>query len=427
MKILQINTTFKGGGSTGRIVADLFELMTKEGEDAYAVYGYETVKVESDKLYQVQNRFERKISILQTRIFGKHGFYNIRSTRKLVDWIDEVNPDIVHLHNLHNHYINIQILFDYIKKKNIAVVWTLHDCWAFTGWCAYFDYYGCNKWIEGCNHCPAKHDYPKTWFFDRSEELYKKKANIFVGVRNMYIVTPSKWLAELAKKSMLGDYSIQTINNGVDVYVFEPKDYRTIIRQKYSIGEDKKMILSVASRFTRRKGIEFIKKIPEKLDEDCILVVVGVDEKNKEELSGKAICISRTENVNQLAELYSAADVFINPTLEDNFPTTNLEALACGTPIITYNTGGSPEAVDSDSGVVIEKGDEEAFIDAINKSLKKSQAPEIIVKCRNRATQYFEKKACYMKYINLYRDVYREMSTMKANACAVSGIMEERR
>ena len=360
MKILQINAVYKNGGSTGRITYELKKIIEKSGNEAFVAFGFEYLKTNDINTYKIENILELKYSILKTRLFGMHGFYNISSTKKMLKWISKINPDIIHLHNLHCHYMNLPLLFDYIKKNNIPVVWTLHDCWAFTGWCAHFDYINCEKWKTQCYHCKLKHSYPFTWFFDRSYTLYKKKKEIVNGVSNMIIITPSLWLANKVKDSFLNRYPIKVINNGIDLDIFKPSP--SDFKEKYNL-KNEKIVLAVANGFTKNKGIDFILRLPDLLPENYVVVIVGLQGRKIKKFRG--ISIDRIDNVYDLAKIYSAADVFINPTLEDTFPTTNIEAIACGTPVITYKTGGSPESINQEVGVVVEKGNEEEFVKAI--------------------------------------------------------------
>lgn len=402
MRVFQINTSFRNGGSTGRIAYGISQSLKRRGWEDYAAFAYGD---DGDNInyFRIQDKIERKASILKTRVFGMHGLYNKRETVELLGILDKIKPDVIQLHNLHNHYINIQLLFDYIKKNNIPTVWTLHDCWSFTGWCAYFDYKNCSKWKTGCNNCCAIHEYPFTWFFDRSRELYQMKRDIFSGVNNLTIVTPCKWLSELVGQSFLSEYPRHVIYNGVDTRLFRPYIDEEF-RAKYNL-ENKKIVLSVASVFDRRKGTDFILRLPDKLPEDHTLVMVGVSEKLKKKLSSKCIAIPRTNDIHELACAYSAADVFINPTLEDNFPTTNIEALACGTPIVTYRTGGSPEAIDNNTGIVVEKGNEDKFIEAIISITKKKKENVTRVKCVERCQALFQSVERYNDYCKLYEEV----------------------
>lgn len=403
MKVLQINTTFRNGGSTGRIAYDLMQIQKKEGIEAYAAYGYETGAPHTDNTICLQSTLRRKINILRTRLFDHHGFYNEAETRKLIRWMDEIHPDIIHLHNIHNHYVNVKMLFDYIKKHDIPVVWTLHDCWPFTGHCAYFDFADCDKWKLGCHDCPSLKDYPPTWFFDRTRRNYKDKKIVFTGVKNLTLVTPSEWLAKLTRESFLKHYSVEVINNGVDTNIFNPIE--SDIKKKMGI-EGKKVILAVMNVWSKRKGTEYLLKLPSMLNDNEILVIVGLKPQQLGLLpKEKCLGITRTNNVEELACLYSSADVFINPTLEDNFPTTNIEALSCGTPVVTFRTGGSVESVTSETGLVVEKKDLEGLMSAIRLMINNGKA-YYEDKCRDKAVKEYNKDLQYLKYTELYRRIH---------------------
>ena len=401
MKVLQINTTFINGGSIGRIAYDLTCSILDHGYEPYVAYSCLSSK--GDRFtYRMDNLLSRKINILRTRLFGRHGFYNKNSTDRLINWIKAVNPDIIHLHNLHNHYINVEVLFNYLKQYGKPIVWTLHDCWAFTGGCAYFDFHKCFKWQKGCHHCPALDEYPKTWIFDRSKQLFLDKRRLFTEIPRMTLITPSRWLESIVRQSFLSNYSVQTIYNGINTNIFTPRgsDFRSIYRIN-----DKKLVLAVANVFSRRKGSEFLVKLSHSLSKDIQLVLVGVDQHLRSKLLNSTIALGCTDSLERLAEIYTAADVFINPTLEDNFPTTNLEALACGTPVITYKTGGSPEAIDDSTGIVIEKNDETSFIKSINDFPLKSANERMVMRCRDRANTLFKKSVFCEKYIQLYQKI----------------------
>ncbi len=402
MKILQINTTFRNGGSTGRIAYDLMQIQKQEGIEAYAVYGHETGAPHTDNTLCLQSTLRRKINILRTRLFDHHGFYNETETHKLIKWMDDIQPDIIHLHNIHNHYVNVKMLFNYIKQHDIPVVWTLHDCWSFTGHCAYFDYANCDKWKTGCYDCPSLKDYPPTWCFDRTKRNYADKKSVFTGVKNLTLVSPSEWLAHLTRESFLKDYPVEVINNGVDTNVFKPTE--SDIKTKMGI-EGKKIILAVMNQWSRRKGTEYLLLLPSLLKDDEILVIVGLKTEQIKVLpKEKCLGITRTNNVQELAALYSAADVFINPTLEDNFPTTNIEALACGTPIVTFKTGGSIEAVDQNTGFIVNQADLNGMLDAVRFIISrgKSQYQDY---CRKKTLEKYNKEYQYLKYISLYKEI----------------------
>ena len=394
MKVLQINSVCNVG-STGRIVTDIADLLRKNGYESYVAYG--CGKSNEPNSYLMENKLYLKFNILKTRLFGRHGFYNKRTTKKLIKWIDEVNPDIIHLHNLHGHYLNVEILFKYLKKLNKPVIWTLHDCWSFTGHCSYFDYIKCNRWIAGCYSCPQKHEYPNSWFFDRSKKNWEEKKRLFTSLNDLTIVTPSYWLANLVKESFLKKYEVDVIPNGIDLTKFKP--IKSDFRNKYHIKG--KIVLAVAFYWDIRKGFNYLPEIAKKLGENYTIIVVGVNKNQKRNLPKNIIAISKTNDIQQLIELYSIADVFINPTLEDNFPTVNLEALACGTPVITFKTGGSIEAIDENCGCIVNQGDIKTLISKIKEICEKPKF-EKINKCVNKAKSYDKNRQLY-KYIELYK------------------------
>ena len=387
MKILQINSVC-GVGSTGRIATDLYKVLEEQGHVCKIAYGSGPAPEDIDSI-KIGSNLDNYMHVFKTRVFDKHGFGSISATKKFIEDVKKYDPDIIHLHNIHGYYINIEILFNYLKEANKPVIWTLHDCWPFTGHCAYFDYVGCDKWENGCEKCPQKQAYPASNVIDNSKLNYEKKKELFTSVKNMTIVTPSKWLANLVKKSFLSQYPVDVINNGIDLNVFKPTESN--FRVKHNL-EDKFIVLGVASVWEERKGLKYFVELSERLSEDYKIVIVGVNEKQKKELPQNILAITRTNNVKELAEIYTAADVFVNPTLEDNFPTTNLEALACGTPIITFNTGGSIECVNENCGVVIKQNNIDELYQTIIE-LKKDWNIEV-----NR----YDKKYKYNEYLYLY-------------------------
>lgn len=342
MKILMINSVC-GIRSTGRICTDIADELTKQGHQVKIAYGRETVPEKYQKYaVRIGTDLSVKADALTTRILDNAGFNSKVATKKFLDWVREYDPDVIHLHNIHGYYINLPMLFEYLAKANKKVIWTLHDCWSFTGHCAYFTYAKCDRWKKGCHDCPCKKEYPASLKRDRSELNWKQKRKMFTSVKDMTIVTPSKWLAELVKQSYLKKYPVVVINNGIDTNIFKPTP--SDFRKKYGLGE-KKIILGVASVWDRRKGLKDFVKLSELIDESYAIVLVGLSEEQIKQMPRNIICISRTNSQQELAEIYTAADVLFNPTYEDNYPTVNLEAQACGTPVITYDTGGSPESV----------------------------------------------------------------------------------
>ena len=408
MKVLQINTRYYNGGSTGRITFDLKKVMEANGIESYVAFGfgYNPKDDEKENVYRIESDRALFISKLWTKATGHHGFNNKGETRKLLAWIDEIKPDIIHMHNIHNHYVNVRMLLEYISTKNIPCVLTMHDCWTFTGHCAYFDFSGCDKWKTGCNHCPSLRDYPKTFApIDPSSWNYKMKKKLFTPL-NITFVSPSQWLCNLQQQSFLKDKPCVVINNGVDMSVFHP--IKSNVREEYGIG-NRKMILAVAGGLATRKGKDYLLKLPSLLNDDEVLVLVGL--KNGQETllptTNKVIGIQRTKTPDELVGLDSEADVFINPTLEDNFPTTNIEALACGTPVVTFKTGGSWECVDETTGRIAKKGDIDDLLAKIRDVLSKGKMHFKEV-CVRKAQNMYNKDIQYRKYIELYCKILKE-------------------
>ena len=397
MNILQINSVC-GIGSTGRIATDLHAILLSQRHQSTVAYGRNTAK-NCEQSIRIGNRIGNYLHAAQTRLLDKHGFGSYRTTKTFISKIRNLNPDVIHLHNLHGYYIHIGVLFDYLKQANKPVVWTLHDCWAFTGHCSYFDFVDCDCWKTQCCNCPLKNEYPKSFFLDRSRKNYSQKKELFTGVQNLTIVTPSKWLANSVKQSFLQQYPITIINNGIDLSVFQPVSGN--FRTRYGL-ENKFLILGVASIFDKRKGFQYFLDLSKKLKKDERIVLVGLSEKQIRQLPSWIIGIVRTNNVQELAGIYSTADLFVNPTLEDNFPTTNLEALACGIPVVTFNSGGSPECIDKGCGLVVKRGDLPGLISAIE-AVRKNGKKFYSAHCQKRAKDLYDKNARFYEYVELYR------------------------
>ena len=359
--LFQINVT-ANSGSTGRIAEQIGEVVQREGWRSIIAYGRDANPGTSEYI-KICNNVNIYCNVLSSRLYDSEGLTAKRSTFLLIKKLQEIKPDIIHLHNIHGYYINYRILFSFLKQYRRPVVWTLHDCWPFTGHCTYFDLIGCDKWKVECKNCPQSKSYPKS-YTDFSRRNFYLKKETFTGCNNLTIVPVSYWLESLVKESFMKGYKMKVIHNGVDTDKFSICNNADEIRAKYGITA-KYMILGVASPFTQRKGfLDFI-SLSQILPEEYCIVLVGLSAAQKKELPGNIIGIERTQDVKELASLYSCADVFVNLTYEDNFPTTNLEAMACGTPVITYNTGGSPEALDEDTGIVVDKGDLTAVKNAL--------------------------------------------------------------
>ncbi len=400
MKILQINTVVNSG-STGRITEDIGRVFLSRGHSSYIAFGRGNRPSQSD-LIKIGNDFDVISHGFKTALLDKHGFGSKRATEALISRIDEIKPDVIGLHNLHGYYCNIGILFRYIHTMNIPVIWTLHDCWAFTGHCSYFDDINCLKWIVRCYSCPKTRKYPSSYLCDNSRRNYENKKILFNIAPNLNLVVYSNWLKSLVEQSFLKAHSIYHIFNGVDLKVFKPQISDSLIR-KYDI-KNRKVVLGVANIWDIRKGLSDFIKIYEILQKSVVLILIGLTKKQLKRLPAGIIGIERTENVEELASYYSLADVFVNPTYMDNFPTTNIEALACGTPVVTYDTGGSPEAIDEETGKVVCKGDIEGLVDAINEILD-SDRNTLRSMCRDRAERLFDKDQRYLDYLNLYESI----------------------
>lgn len=356
MRVLFINSVC-GIRSTGRIVTDLADVYMADGHQCKIAYGRENAPAEyMDIAYRIGTDTSVKINALKTRIFDNDAFCAKGATKRLIEFADNYDPDLLWLHNLHGYYINIELLFEWIKSRpQMEVRWTLHDCWAFTGHCAHFSAIGCEGWRSGCGDCPQKGEYPKSIVFDNSKSNYARKKNAFLGVNNMTLVTPSHWLADLVKQSFLGAYPTEVVHNTIDVDVFVPT--KGDFRERHGLGKTF-VVLGVASAWSEKKGLSDFVRLSLLLGEGFRVVLVGLTKKQIKTMPHGILCIERTNSKKELAEIYTAADAFVNLTYEDTYPTVNLEATACGTPCITYRTGGSVESVPEEN--VAEQGDVEA-------------------------------------------------------------------
>ena len=397
MNVLQVNTN-ANSGSHGRIAEDLGRCIIGQGGRSYIAYG-RTKQESVSSLIRIGKNWDVQFHGLQSFLFDRHGFGSTSATKKFVRHLEHIKPEIIHLHNLHGYYLNVRVLFEYLERINIPVVWTLHDCWPFTGHCSYFDFVECDRWITGCYACPNRKGYPKSLFIDRSIKNYREKKELFSKLKHMVIVTPSNWLAGHVRTSFLGDHPVQVIHNGVALDRFKSLD-SSAIRKKYGFGNGT-LVLGLASIWDKRKGFDDFLQLRALLDRNTTIVLVGLSQEQIKMLPEGIIGIRRTENIEELVALYSVADVFVNPTWVDNFPTTNIEALACGTPVVTYNTGGSPEAINEDTGTVVPKGDVGALHDAVNSVINKGKNA-YRVDCINRAVTMFDSKKRYQDYFDLY-------------------------
>ncbi len=403
-KLLQINPVLRTNTSTGRIMQEIGDLAMASGWESYVAYskGRDGFRECSSKTVPVGDRLSVAMHGLETRLFDRHGLGSRRATRDFIKKIIEIDPDIIHIHNIHGYFLNYQFLFDYLSKSGKPVIWTVHDCWLFTGHCYHYMKAGCERWKTGCHHCPQKRLFPSSLLFDRSTRNFKDKAEAFRSMPKdlMTFVPVSEWMMDEMRESFLKDYRFRVIHNGIDTNIFKPSDSGRSVRMRYGIG-DKKIILGLASVWCREKGWDDFISLSKLLNDDEVIVMVGVKPEQAKSLPEGIIPIARTENVWQLAELYSAAEVFVNPTWQDNYPTVNLEAISCGTPVVTYDTGGSVESITPETGLIVPKGDIASLRQA-------TSAIEVLGKscyrmpCREYALANFRKEDRYADYLRLY-------------------------
>lgn len=408
-KLLQINPVIRINTSTGRIMQEIGELARANGWETYIAYskGRDGVPSNEAKLIPVGNKWSVAWHGVMTRLFDRHGLASDKATKDFIAAIKRIQPDIIHIHNIHGYFLNYQLLFDYLSKANIPVIWTVHDCWLYTGHCYYYSFVGCDKWRTQCNKCPQRKDFPASWWVDRSLQNFIDKKEAFTSLPKelLTIVPVSEWIHGEMKQSFLKDYSFQVIHNGINLDNF--RIYPTEeVKQRYGL-EGKRIILGVASIWMAEKGWNDFMQLSELLNSDEVIVLVGVKEEQKKGFPANIIPISRTDNLKQLAELYSAAEAFVNPTWQDNYPTVNLEAIACGTPVVTYRTGGSIEVITPDTGMIVEQGDVKGLIVAV-RYIEGKGKEYYQSKCRMYAETHFRKEDRYAEYLSLYEELLQK-------------------
>lgn len=396
MRVFHINAV--PYGSTGRIMFALADLLEAQGHQALCTTGFTWKKSNRPDHFITSNIITKKAHSMMAYATGRIGCFSVAATAGLLRRMDAFQPDVIHLHNLHGWFVNLPMLFGYIKKHNIPVVWTFHDCWPMTGHCPHFALSGCDRWKTGCHHCAQHREYPASGV-DASEAMWRLKKKWFTGVRDLTIVAPSRWLGDLVTASFLKDYPVKIINNGIDTELFRPRE--SDFRAKYHL-EDKFILLGVAFDWGYRKGLDVFTQLSRRLDGRFQIVLVGTDDSVDRELPDSIVSIHRTDSPEALAELYSAADLFVNPTREDTYPTVNMESLACGTPVLTFRTGGSPEIPDDTCGCVVDCDD----VDALHRQILRiaDTRPYTSQSCLNRAAA-FSAGDRYQEYLDLYRQM----------------------
>ena len=399
MKIFEINSG--NYGSTGNIMLNIAETARLSGHSVKVAYRQSRSVTANEKEEEIQigNSFYGLSHRLIGEYLGLEGFGSVISTSKLIKEIKNFNPDIIHLHILHGWYLNLPLLFSFLAKYNKKVVWTMHDCWAFTGHCPHFEYVKCNKWQSSCKNCPQYREYPYSRI-DTSKFLYKCKKKYFTAIKNLTVVTPSQWLADLIEKSYLKNAKIQVINNGIDLNVF--KSVESNFRELNNIDKNNKLILGVAFEWTDKKGVDIFKKLSSDLNDNYKLVLIGTTEETEKDLPQNIIKIRRTSSKEELASIYSSADLFVNPTREETFPTVNMEALACGTPVLTFKTGGSPEIINEKCGSVVECDDYENLKSEIIRicETKPFSSSDCILRAK-----LFNMNDKFREYVKLYENI----------------------
>lgn len=401
--LLQINPVLRVNTSTGRIMQEIGELAMQHGWRSCIAYskGRDGIKSCQSEVIPVGNKWSTIWHGLETRLFDRHGLASNEATRLFVKQIQELKPDVIHIHNIHGYFLNYQILFDFLAQSTIPVVWTVHDCWLYTGHCYYYSYAGCNKWQTGCGHCPQKKEFPASWLIDRSHQNYEDKKQAFTSLPQdqLTIVPVSEWIREEMQHSFLRNNQFHVIHNGINTNIFNIYNPEQV-KQKYGLN-GKHILLGVASIWSREKGFDDCIQMADFLHPDEMLVLVGVRPEQQKKLKKNMLGIPRTENIHQLAELYAAADAFINPTWQDNYPTVNLEAIACGTPVVTYRTGGSIEAITDQTGFIVPQGNVKEMLEAARLISQRGKA-YYQQPCRTYALENFRKEDRYQDYLDLY-------------------------
>lgn len=404
MKILQIGSHYDKGGAA-RVMTCIHRQLLKTGEASYVAYGRGN-KVEEENVFRIDTVPEVYFSALFSRLVGLNGWFNVLATGRLIRFMKENRPDIVHMHALHGYYLNMPMLFRYLEKAQIPWVWTFHDCHAFVGNCGYF--FDCEKWKSGCKSCPYLRRYPTSQFFDFTSYMWKKKRELFTACKKGIVVTPSRWLTEEAGKSFMGKYPCKTIHNGIDTEsIFYPRG-KEKCREKYGYSREEKIVLGIAIGYSDpRKGAKYILQMAKNLEKEVKVILIGWEEKNDKMLEGisNIIPLPVTENAHMLAEYYSLADVFVLPSLAENYATVTLESMACGTPVVGFASGGIPEQLTDRKGICVPAGDGEA----LSRAVKEAVSHDSNLKRGEELAAEIQKDNSVEKMTTEYLKVYREL------------------
>lgn len=403
MRLVQINPVLRVSTSTGRIMQEIGDLAMANGWECYAAYsrGRDGLMPTRMLPLPVGNRLSTVIHGLETRLFDRHGLASRHATKEFISRLQEIKPDIIHIHNIHGYFLNYPLFFNYLAESGVKVIWTVHDCWLYTGHCYHYSYAGCYRWQQGCKNCPQRNEFPKSFLIDRSKNNYADKQKAFSSISKdqMTFVTVSQWMRDEMAHSFLKDYNFRVIHNGIDTNVFSPQSTHS----KFKI-QNSKLYLALASIWLREKGLYDIIEMSKLLRPDERIVMVGVDDKTARMLPENITAIRRTANVGELAQLYSDATAFLNPTWQDNYPTVNLEAISCGTPVVTYRTGGSVEAITPQTGRIVEQGDVRGMLEAA-RGIAALGEDYFREPCRKFASANFRKEDRYADYLRLYEEM----------------------
>ena len=406
-KIVQVNPVLRTSTSTGRIMQEIGAIAQNEGWLNWCAYskGRDGMRSCTTDTIPVGDKWSTIKHGILTRALDRHGLGSASATRAFVERLREIAPDIIHIHNIHGYFLNYPIFFDYLKNSYVRVVWTVHDCWLYTGHCYYYSAIGCDRWQTGCGHCPQRGAFPRSLVVDRSRRNFIDKRKYFTSIPKdrMVIVPVSEWMRDEMSRSFLKDYTFKVIHNGIDTSLFHPSEGRGV-RRDLGIGEEQKIILGLASVWSSEKGLDDFIKLSEMLNADETVVLVGIDAKTAKRLPASIKWIRRTENIEKLAELYSVSTVFVNPTYQDNYPTVNLESISCGTPVVTYRTGGSVESITPDTGRIVRQGDVEGLLAAV-REIESIGKDGFVNACRDYALANFRKEDRYNDYMQLYESL----------------------
>ena len=404
MTVVQLNTVF-GSGSTGRIAASLRRLAEEDGFESLAAWGRGPGPAERGVPGFRSETATGFLAHVAIGFAGLGGFGSRRATERLLAWLDQRRPDLLHLHNLHGFWVDVERLFDWIRRRDVPVVWTLHDAWPLTGHCAFFGEARCDRWKSGCGACPVhRRRYPYSVLRDRSAAAWSRKRAAFAGVRRLVLASPSRFLADVARESFLGPYPVEVVPNGVDLSVFRPDGPAPADAPE----PGRRVVLGAAGVWEARKGLRFFPALARSLGPDVLVAVVGTTARDRAllrlggPLPANLLLLPRLADPAALAAWYRRADAFANPTLDDNFPTTNLEALACGTPVAVFDAGGAAEALAPGCGEAVPPGDAAALAAAVGRLLR-ADRPAVRAACRARAEGAFDGDACLRRYLAIYR------------------------